>query len=582
MIIFDLKIYGNVSMLYFHDIKLKEKTLFQFSEQYNDFKFLIQFIKAKRDLDYIVGYNMEKYGNYILNYLLSNSDKLINDNGLMISYKLHMLSEGLKNQVFPMELKYLDLFRSIDLIKYMNFNERIYFHNIRLEFGEDSFLDIDNEDFVPVRMFNDIIEYLKSNIRVITKLYEMYKEDIALRHDISRSIGLNIMNKFYYGIGNNLILAHYRNKFGASIKDIVNLKLEEDKTYSYKVSQILKKDFSYILEDSKLFYKSLSNSILDDSFNLKMNFNINHWAFKIQKYIKREYEEGVYSGNYLAIDISLLPIYSMIDNNIFPSFLDNDFISETCKYYNYYLKAKDKGKQRLEKAMHNILYYLVENMEVPSSFTESKLTQNTIYIHNILYLLQIIDILIYNNIEIIFCNRDILMINMSEQEIDDIKQMLSKAIHTDLYAYKVSKFAYKDSSNFILIKEGYLNDIGNFKNYIVEYGIFNYDQLFSFKSPKVIMKAFIKSLITGEKGDELINKHDEIKDFMITMPNPKSFTLTNEKKTNIFYFYGKKDLIKIDTKEVVGKYDTALESRIEYLKKYSCVNNLKNTQKKLF
>ena len=582
MIIFDLKIYGNVSMLYFHDIKLKEKTLFQFSEQYNDFKFLIQFIKAKRDLDYIVGYNMEKYGNYILNYLLSNSDKLINDNGLMISYKLHMLSEGLKSQVFPMELKYLDLFRSIDLIKYMNFNERIYFHNIRLEFGEDSFLDINNEDFVPVRMFNDIIEYLKSNIRVITKLYEIYKEDIALRHDISRSIGLNIMNKFYYGIGNNLILSHYRNKFGASIKDIVNLKLEEDKTYSYKVSQILKKDFSYILEDSKLFYKSLSNSILDESFNLKMNFNINHWAFKIQKYIKREYEEGVYSGNYLAIDISLLPIYSMIDNNIFPSFLDNDFISETCKYYNYYLKAKDKGKQRLEKAMHNILYYLVENMEVPSSFTESKLTQNTIYIHNILYLLQIIDILIYNNIEIIFCNRDILMINMSEHEIDDIKQMLSKAIHTDLYAYKVSKFAYKDSSNFILIKEGYLNDIGNFKNYIVEYGIFNYDQLFSFKSPKVIMKAFIKSLITGEKGDELINKHDEIKDFMITMPNPKSFTLTNEKKTNIFYFYGKKDLIKIDTKEVVGKYDTALESRIEYLKKYSCVNNLKNTQKKLF
>ena len=582
MIIFDLKIYGNVSMLYFHDIKLKEKTLFQFSEQYNDFKFLIQFIKAKRDLDYIVGYNMEKYGNYILNYLLSNSDKLINDNGLMISYKLHMLSEGLKSQVFPMELKYLDLFRSIDLIKYMNFNERIYFHNIRLEFGEDSFLDIDNEDFVPVRMFNDIIEYLKSNIRVITKLYEMYKEDIALRHDISRSIGLNIMNKFYYGIGNNLILAHYRNKFGASIKDIVNLKLEEDKTYSYKVSQILKKDFSYILEDSKLFYKSLSNSILDESFNLKMNFNINHWAFKIQKYIKREYEEGVYSGNYLAIDISLLPIYSMIDNNIFPSFLDNDFISETCKYYNYYLKAKDKGKQRLEKAMHNILYYLVENMEVPSSFTESKLTQNTIYIHNILYLLQIIDILIYHNIEIIFCNRDILMINMSEHEIDDIKQMLSKAIHTDLYAYKVSKFAYKDSSNFILIKEGYSNDIGNFKNYIVEYGIFNYDQLFSFKSPKVIMKAFIKSLITGEKGDELINKHDEIKDFMITMPNPKSFTLTNEKKTNIFYFYGKKDLIKIDTKEVVGKYDTTLESRIEYLKKYSCVNNLKNTQKKLF
>ena len=582
MIIFDLKIYGNVSMLYFHDIKLKEKTLFQFSEQYNDFKFLIQFIKAKRDLDYIVGYNMEKYGNYILNYLLSNSDKLINDNGLMISYKLHMLSEGLKSQVFPMELKYLDLFRSIDLIKYMNFNERIYFHNIRLEFGEDSFLDIDNEDFVPVRMFNDIIEYLKSNIRVITKLYEMYKEDIALRHDISRSIGLNIMNKFYYGIGNNLILAHYRNKFGASIKDIVNLKLEEDKTYSYKVSQILKKDFSYILEDSKLFYKSLSNSILDESFNLKMNFNINHWAFKIQKYIKREYEEGVYSGNYLAIDISLLPIYSMIDNNIFPSFLDNDFISEICKYYNYYLKAKDKGKQKLEKAMHNILYYLVENMEVPSSFTESKLTQNTIYIHNILYLLQIIDILIYHNIEIIFCNRDILMINMSEHEIDDIKQMLSKAIHTDLYAYKVSKFAYKDSSNFILIKEGYLNDIGNFKNYIVEYGIFNYDQLFSFKSPKVIMKAFIKSLITGEKGDELINKHDEIKDFMITMPNPKSFTLTNEKKTNIFYFYGKKDLIKIDTKEVVGKYDTTLESRIEYLKKYSCVNNLKNTQKKLF
>ena len=580
MIIFDLKIYGNVSILYFHDLKLKEKSIFQFTQTYNDFKFFVQFIKAKREQDYIVGYNMEKYGNYILNYLLSNSDKLINDSGLMISYKLYMLSQSLESQVFPIELKYLDLFKSIDLIKYMNFNERIYFNNIRLEFGETSSLDIENKDFVPIRQVNEIIEYLKSNIKVITELYNMYKDDIALRHSISNKIGLNIMNKFYYGIGNNLILAHYKNKYNVSTKDIVDLKLQEDKTYSYKVSDIIKGKYSYNLKDTKDFVNKVSNLILDESFNLKENFNINHWSFKIQKYIKREYEEGVYSGNYLAIDVSLLPIYSMITNNIYLSFLDNDFILEIQKYYNFYLKAKDANDKKQEKIMHNILYYLVENMEVPSSFTESRLTQNTIYIHNMLLMLQIIDALIYNDIEIIFCNKDVMLINVNEHKIEDVKEILSEFINTNLYAYKVSKFAYKDTSNFILLKEGY-NSLETRKDYTMEYGSFNYDQLFNFKQPKIIMKAFIENLITGNNGVDIINNCKDYKDFIISLPNPKNYLLDNKECGNYLY-YGNKNLIKKESKEFVGKYDTVLTSKKQYILQFSKINQLKNTQIKLF
>ena len=39
MIIFDLKIYGNVSMLYFHDIKLKEKQEIKIDEKKNRLNF---------------------------------------------------------------------------------------------------------------------------------------------------------------------------------------------------------------------------------------------------------------------------------------------------------------------------------------------------------------------------------------------------------------------------------------------------------------------------------------------------------------------------------------------------------------
>ena len=71
MILVNVKCYTNYLLFSFLNTKDGEIKMFEFSDYYNDIMALLAFMKNNNH-DYFVGFNMEKFNNIILNYILMN------------------------------------------------------------------------------------------------------------------------------------------------------------------------------------------------------------------------------------------------------------------------------------------------------------------------------------------------------------------------------------------------------------------------------------------------------------------------------------------------------------------------------
>ena len=107
--------------------------------------------------------------------------------------------------------------------------------------------------------------------------------------------------------------------------------------------------------------------------------------------------------------------------------------------------------QEIEKC-DLILNKLIDNMSVPSSFTESKITQHKIYLNVILIILKLIDDLISLGADIILCNKNYITIK-SDKNKKEIAEVIKK--WHDQFYFRRAFFIYTFSSinsTLLLIK----------------------------------------------------------------------------------------------------------------------------------
>ena len=71
MIFISLKSYKNFCVFGFYNAKTNKETFFEISEYYNDLKPILVFLKENQK-DYLVGYNMENFNNFVLNFIFNN------------------------------------------------------------------------------------------------------------------------------------------------------------------------------------------------------------------------------------------------------------------------------------------------------------------------------------------------------------------------------------------------------------------------------------------------------------------------------------------------------------------------------
>lgn len=549
MIFFSLKSYKNLCLFGFYNDETEEKTFFEISEYYNDLKPLLVFLKNNQK-EFLVGYNMENFNNYMLNFILTNFNSLLEEKGVMAAFQLNSISLSIINGVADINLKYSNYFKFIDLMKYVgNSNDRISMNDLKYLFEIEDANDFPETEngFIDKINKNDVFDCIRNNLKTLKIIYDINLKKIMFRFALGKEVGLNLLNKYDESIGNNYLLGKYMQKYKVPKNSFLQLKQQEKKEL-LDLNSFFQKEFIYKNKSINDFYELIKNNISHE-VEIPNLFNIEEQKFFLNnKQIRLEIKETLIKEDLINIDFKYIYIEYLIRNKIYPNFLDEDFylmIEEV--YVNLLIAIRNNNIQEIEKC-DLILNKIIENMSVPSSFTESKYTQYKIYINVLFVILELIDDLISLKAKIILCDKNYITIQADSNREEIIKCINSW--HNKYYSNKsisiYDKLVFSDYNNYLIFKsKKYGSD------YLITKGFFQEKRNLNSRYPLIIIKAFRLHIENKIDIKDYINKQNDINDFIVYYKTNRTFDLIYNKspiQRNLRFVYSPKgyDLYRIN------------------------------------
>ena len=549
MIFFSLKSYKNLCLFGFYNDETEEKTFFEISEYYNDLKPLLVFLKNNQK-EFLVGYNMENFNNYMLNFILTNFNSLLEEKGVMAAFQLNSISLSIINGVADINLKYSNYFKFIDLMKYVgNSNDRISMNDLKYLFEIEDANDFPETEngFIDKINKNDVFDCIRNNLKTLKIIYDINLKKIMFRFALGKEVGLNLLNKHDESIGNNYLLGKYMQKYKVPKNSFLQLKQQEKKEL-LDLNSFFQKEFIYKNKSINDFYELIKNNISHE-VEIPNLFNIEEQKFFLNnKQIRLEIKETLIKEDLINIDFKYIYIEYLIRNKIYPNFLDEDFylmIEEV--YVNLLIAIRNNNIQEIEKC-DLILNKIIENMSVPSSFTESKYTQYKIYINVLFIILELIDDLISLKAKIILCDKNYITIQADSNREEIIKCINSW--HNKYYSNKsisiYDKLVFSDYNNYLIFKsKKYGSD------YLITKGFFQEKRNLNSRYPLIIIKAFRLHIENKIDIKDYINKQNDINDFIVYYKTNRTFDLIYNKspiQRNLRFVYSPKgyDLYRIN------------------------------------
>ena len=549
MIFFSLKSYKNLCLFGFYNDETEEKTFFEISEYYNDLKPLLVFLKNNQK-EFLVGYNMENFNNYMLNFILTNFNSLLEEKGVMAAFQLNSISLSIINGVADINLKYSNYFKFIDLMKYVgNSNDRISMNDLKYLFEIEDANDFPETEngFIDKINKNDVFDCIRNNLKTLKIIYDINLKKIMFRFALGKEVGLNLLNKYDESIGNNYLLGKYMQKYKVPKNSFLQLKQQEKKEL-LDLNSFFQKEFIYKNKSINDFYELIKNNISHE-VEIPNLFNIEEQKFFLNnKQIRLEIKETLIKEDLINIDFKYIYIEYLIRNKIYPNFLDEDFylmIEEV--YVNLLIAIRNNNIQEIEKC-DLILNKIIENMSVPSSFTESKYTQYKIYINVLFIILELIDDLISLKAKIILCDKNYITIQADSNREEIIKCINSW--HNKYYSNKsisiYDKLVFSDYNNYLIFKsKKYGSD------YLITKGFFQEKRNLNSRYPLIIIKAFRLHIENKIDIKDYINKQNDINDFIVYYKTNRTFDLIYNKspiQRNLRFVYSPKgyDLYRIN------------------------------------
>ena len=346
------------------------------------------------------------------------------------------------------------------------------------------------------------------------------------------------MNKYDESIGNNYLLGKYMKIYNVPKSSFLQLKNQEE----FNPDEfIVEEEFNYKNESIKNFYKLTKQTTLNDEIKLPpIDIGDNKKFLLVGKQLKLEVKDTFIENDLINIDLKYVYIEYLIRNKICPSFLDEHFYLMIKEVYDDLLKAeRENNIQEIEKC-DLILNKLIDNMSVPSSFTESKITQHKIYLNVILIILKLIDDLISLGADIILCNKNYITIK-SDKNKKEIAEVINKWHDQFYFRKKISiykKMIFGDYNNYkIFLKTK------NGEEYIINEGYFIEKRNIYSKHPLIIIKAFNAFVENNVDIRSFVEKNNNIDDYILYYKTNRSFDLTYNKsiiQRNIRFVYSPK------------------------------------------
>lgn len=539
--IYDLETYKNFFSATFIHNKTREIKQFVIHGDRNDTQALIEFIDD-RNL-WLAGYNNYHFDNQILKYLWLNRFKYIDQDAPYIAEEIYKLAkaivdEGLSDYTWKLP------FRSLDLMKIGNLGQKslkltgtvFKWHKLQdLPIAWNQ--DIKDEDV------KTILEYNTNDVLITERLFNLLKNQIKLRFDVSRKYGIYAHSESDSGISNRLLEKFYSESTGLHPKQFKKLRSRRPKIY---FSDVVFEDIEFendklndILLDVResVYYESkpyFQKNIIIDGVKYKMGIGGLHSDDRGELYESSE------ETDIIDCDISSMYPTLIANNNIHPEHLGSAFIEKYKQVIDERLIAKKKSKDRRlskEKRDENRVTADTLKITLNSTYGKMKFENHWLYdplaalrvtINGQLYLLMLIERLANRGFKVISANTDgviTLVPKDRRSEYNAICKTWESDTNFDLEYTLYSKYARRDVNNYIaLTSDGDIKVKGEF--IIPDINNISKDQFMlrrGFDKP-VVAIALNEYFINGTPIADTIRNHGDIYDFCTAKKTDKKFT----------------------------------------------------------
>ena len=464
VLVYDIEIFPNVFSCTIKNTEKNEVRVYEISCRKNNLKELLKLFKYKGFL--FCGYNNIHYDNPIINYLLINENRLLDESYIQICSELFDLSNTIINGDLESwkEYKYANNFDTLDLLT-MLFSKKLRtglkemqvtmkFHNVQEYEGD--FNSILSEDKI-----DEMLAYNLNDVESTEELLNRCKDDIKLRLSIEEEYGIKALSKDGVNLGMEILKVKYLEKTHKTwyqIKDLrspcdyINLKdiILPFISYETPVLQDFLKEFKE--QTVSAGRKAYEKHILIDNLEYSIGVGGIHSVNKSEEIIANDDE--------IISDVDVASLYPslIIQYNFYPPHLGKEFLEVYTQIKNERIEAKHNGNKLKNETLKLSINGLSGNLQNSDSWVYSPETVMKIRINGQLLLLMLAEKLLKIGCKILQINTDgvfVLRKKKDEELFKNACKEWEELTKLELEEDRFERFYQYAVNDYLAIKEGY-------------------------------------------------------------------------------------------------------------------------------
>ncbi len=533
VLVYDIEIFPNVFSCTIKNTEKNEVRVYEISCRKNNLKELLKLFKYKGFL--FCGYNNIHYDNPIINYLLINENRLLDESYIQICSELFDLSNTIINGNLEnwKEYKYANNFDTLDLLT-MLFSQKLRiglkemqvtmkFHNVQEYEG-------DFNSILPEHKIDEMLAYNFNDVESTEELLNRCEDDIKLRLSIEEEYGIKALNKDGVNLGMEILKVKYLEKTHKTwdqIKDLrspcdyINLKDIILPFISYEIP--LLQDFLKEFKEQTVSAgrKAYEKHILIDNLEYSIGVGGIHSVNKPEEIIAKDDE--------IISDVDVASLYPslIIQYNFYPPHLGKEFLEVYTQIKNERIEAKHNGNKLKDKTLKLSINGLSGNLQSSYSWVYSPETVMKIRINGQLLLLMLAEKLLKIGCKILQINTDGIFVLRKKKDEELFKNACKEweeLTKLELEEDRFERFYQYAVNDYLAIKEGYSESKN--KELLKKKGLF-IDKVTLGKGMQamIIPKAINNYLSDGIPVEDTILASKDINDFITYQKVGKDFSV---------------------------------------------------------
>jgi hypothetical protein len=456
--IYDIEIFPNFCCITFLNANNKEDIklfIICLDLQYDDTESLRKFVN--NDINTLIGYNSLYYDDKILLYILEYSGTKINKDLFDLSKKIISSDRG---ENFA-NVK-TDLFTQLDLMKLMAFDKlgvSLKQCAINLRWHKIQDLPLPYDHNVQRDEIELIIKYNINDVLISYELYQAMQPQINLRKELGKLYEVNLLSASDSKIANVLLEKFYTSETDIDISALRKLRTKRDFLW-------LKDCISKYIKFQTLKLRNLkfeiANTLVvgENNFAYKKTLNFGNCKYELGIGGLHSVDEPcVFKSNekFRIVDCDVSSYYPniIINDNIIPQHLDNNFINILSKITRERIEAKKTGNKVKADGLKITINSIFGKLGSETFWLQDAKAMLSVTVSGQLYLLMLIEALTLEGIIVVSANTDGIVckvpINLNDK-FEEVTKWWQKQTCFELEFTEYKLYIRQDVNNYITKK----------------------------------------------------------------------------------------------------------------------------------